>query len=181
LAVHQPNKLACGGARHAGKRAPVPVASLRPRWVRIFSMTSGSSMQAMILTLPAQLWQVSKSMLNTRFRRCAHWSGCPGVAKHMDVRERPSHRCPTLRRCGLLRIHRRGMLTSPISLRRRYPRTLPAVGVKFPVKACQVDPRLRHQGRQPGDEVQRLEDDVRASVALRSLQRIANISVWGER
>ena len=29
-------------------------------------------MQATILTLPLQLLQVSMSMLNTRFRRCAH-------------------------------------------------------------------------------------------------------------
>ena len=39
--------------------------------MRIFSITTGSSMQAMILTAPPQARQVSMSMLNTRFRRCA--------------------------------------------------------------------------------------------------------------
>jgi len=34
-------------------------------------MTLGSSMQAMILTAPPQVFQVSMSMFNTRFRRCA--------------------------------------------------------------------------------------------------------------
>ena len=38
---------------------------------RIFSITTGSSMLAMILTWPPQLLQISMSMLNTRFRRCA--------------------------------------------------------------------------------------------------------------
>ena len=43
----------------------------RSRWVRIFSITWGSSMQAMILTAPPQAGQVWMSMPNTRFRRCA--------------------------------------------------------------------------------------------------------------
>ena len=38
MPVDQPNKLAWGGARHGGNRA-VAVASLRSRWVRIFSIT----------------------------------------------------------------------------------------------------------------------------------------------
>jgi len=70
LYTYQANKLAWGGARHGGKRRPAPQAAL-PRWVRIFSITTGSSIQAMILTGPPQLLQVSMSMLNTRFRRCA--------------------------------------------------------------------------------------------------------------
>jgi hypothetical protein len=37
--------------------------------VRIFSITTGSSMQAMILTAPPQARQVSMSMWKTRFRR----------------------------------------------------------------------------------------------------------------
>ena len=50
LYTYQPNKLACGGARHEGKRRAVPPAALRLRWVRIFSITTGSSMQAMTCT-----------------------------------------------------------------------------------------------------------------------------------
>ncbi len=59
------------GARHGGKRLAAPQAALLSRWVRIFSITTGSSMQAMILTRPPQVLQVSMSMLNTRFRRSA--------------------------------------------------------------------------------------------------------------
>ena len=44
-------------------------ATLLSRWVRIFSIATGSSMQAMILTAPAHSRQVSMSMLNSRFRR----------------------------------------------------------------------------------------------------------------
>jgi len=45
------------------------------------------------------------------------------------------------------------------------------------VKAGQVDSRLRHQGRQPRDEVQRLEDDVRGAVAVRGLELVADVAV----
>ena len=39
---------------------------------RIFLMTSGSSIKAMIRTAPPQARQVSMSIPNTRFRHCAH-------------------------------------------------------------------------------------------------------------
>ena len=48
--VDQPNKQLWGGARDRGKRALAVQGSLLSRWVRIFSITTGSSMQAMILT-----------------------------------------------------------------------------------------------------------------------------------
>jgi len=70
--VDQPNKQLWGGARERGKRALAVQGSLLSRWVRIFSITTGSSMQAMILTAAPQARQVSMSMPNTRFRRCAH-------------------------------------------------------------------------------------------------------------
>ena len=41
--------------------------------------------------------------------------------------------------------------------RRGHPRTVFAVGRKHPVETYQVDPRLGHQSRQPGNEVQRLD------------------------
>ena len=41
---YQSNKLACGGARQGGSREPTTEASFLSRWVRIFSMTAGSSM-----------------------------------------------------------------------------------------------------------------------------------------
>jgi hypothetical protein len=54
-----------------GRRPAVPQAALLSRWVRILSITIGSSMQAMLLTGPPQLLQISMSMLKTRFKRCA--------------------------------------------------------------------------------------------------------------
>jgi len=50
----QLNSTACGGARHSGKRVGFAPAAFSFRWVRIFSMTIGSSMQAMIFTAPPQ-------------------------------------------------------------------------------------------------------------------------------
>ena len=47
LYANQVNKLACGGARHGGKHRAAPPAALLSRWVRIFAITTGSSMQAM--------------------------------------------------------------------------------------------------------------------------------------
>jgi len=63
------DRRACGGARQVGNRAVAAEASRLSRWVRIFSMTSDSSMQAMIHTAPPQARQVSMSI--TRFKRCA--------------------------------------------------------------------------------------------------------------
>jgi len=42
-----------------------------------------------------------------------------------------------------------------------YKYTVFAVWGKHPVDASEVDMRLRHQGRQPRDEVEGFEDDVR--------------------
>ena len=78
LRVYQANKLAWGGAfshedcafmlpggaRDGGKRRAVPPAALS-RCVRILSITTGSSMQAMIFTAPPQPLQVSMSMWPT--------------------------------------------------------------------------------------------------------------------
>ncbi len=50
--VDQPNKLLWGGARDRGKRAVAVEGSLLSRWVRIFSITAGSSR----LWLPASLY-----------------------------------------------------------------------------------------------------------------------------
>ena len=89
LPVYQANKPAWGGARDGGKRAGVAIASLPSRWVRIFSMTSGSSMQAMILRWPPQVLHVSMSILNTRFRRCAQSSSLPGVRRGLGGAPHP--------------------------------------------------------------------------------------------
>lgn len=47
LLLYQPNMRAWGDARHGGKRGAAVEASLRSRCVRIFSITTGSSIQAM--------------------------------------------------------------------------------------------------------------------------------------
>ncbi len=52
---------------------------LRPRWVRIFLMTAGSSMAEMMRTLPPQAWQVSMSMLKTRLSNRAQVMRLCGV------------------------------------------------------------------------------------------------------
>ena len=46
----------------------------------------------------------------------------------------------------------------------------------------EVDTELGHQGRQPGDAIERLEDDVRRTVAVvRDLQLVAHVPVGLER
>jgi len=45
----------------------------------------------------------------------------------------------------------------------------------------QIHSRLRHQGGQPGDEVQRLEDDVRGAIAVRCLELVTDVAIGGER
>ena len=67
----QANKPACGGPREGGNRAGAVEASLVSRWVRIFLITAGSWIQAMIRSAPPQAGQVSMSMPKTRFSRCA--------------------------------------------------------------------------------------------------------------
>ena len=68
---YQSNKPACGGARLSGHRMDFFDAAFSLRWVSIFLITRGSSMQAITLTLPPHSVQVSISMLKTRLRRCA--------------------------------------------------------------------------------------------------------------
>jgi len=80
------------------------------------------------------------------------------------------HRGAVLGRSGLFRIAGRGTPASSAPLRRRHPRPVPAVGGEYPGETRQVDPRLRDQGHQPGDEVERLEDDVCGAIAVGGLQ-----------
>ena len=56
-----------------------------------------------------------------------------------------------------------------------------AVRRKDPVEAGEVDPRPGHQGGQPGDKIERLEDDVRRAVPIGGFQLLADISVRRER
>jgi hypothetical protein len=47
-------------------------------------------------------------------------------------------------------------LAPPAPLGWRYLRTVAAIGSKSAVETCRGDSWLQHQGRQPGDEIQRL-------------------------
>ena len=69
---NSPDCQPAGGARLSGNGSGPFVSAFSFRWSRILLITTGSSMQAMILTGPPQAWQVSMSILNTRFNRCAH-------------------------------------------------------------------------------------------------------------
>jgi hypothetical protein len=67
----------CGGPR--GKASPAAL-SPSPRCRRIFSITSGSSMLAMIFTRPPQCSHFSMSIVKTRFRRRAQFIRTAGGA-----------------------------------------------------------------------------------------------------
>ncbi len=75
----------------------------------------------------------------------------------------PGHRCPVL--SGRLVIVRFGLFAAPH--RRRYQRPILAVGGKYTVITGEIDPGPGHQGDQPGDEVQRLENHVGGAVVDR--------------
>ncbi len=60
--LNQPNRLDCGGARLSGNRSAARVGAFSCRCISIFLITTGSSMQAMILAVPPQTWHVSTSV-----------------------------------------------------------------------------------------------------------------------
>ena len=45
----------------------------------------------------------------------------------------------------------------------------------------QVYSGLRHQGGQPGNEIQRLEDDVRSAIAIQCRELVTDIAIRRER
>jgi hypothetical protein len=71
----QPNSRPWGGARQGGSRAAWGPAAFASRWVRIFSIVLGSSMQAMVRAAPPQAQRVSTPRPNARLRRCAQLIG----------------------------------------------------------------------------------------------------------
>ncbi len=52
-----------------------------------------------------------------------------------------------------------------------------AVGGEHTMESRQVDSRFRHQGDKPGDEIQRLEDDMRGAIAVRGLEFVAQLAI----
>ena len=93
----------------------------------------------------------------------------------------PSHRYPAFSRRLLLALIGGFGFVAPAAPRRRHPRTMGAVRCEHPVESDQIDPGLRHQGGQPGDEVQRLKDDVCGAIAVRRLELITHVAMGGER
>ena len=59
--LNQPNRLDCGGARLSGNRSAARVDNFSSRYIRIFLMTIGSSMQAITFAVPPQMQHVSTS------------------------------------------------------------------------------------------------------------------------
>ncbi len=80
---------------------------------------------------------------------------------------RPAHGGPAFDRCWAVRRICRTGLVALTALGRRHLRTMRTVGGEHAMKSCQVDSRLRHQRDESGDEVHRLEDDVRGAIAVR--------------
>lgn len=85
-------KLVCGGARHGGGQLEVSgLTVFASKCVRVFSDTTGFSIQAMILTAPPQTGQVPMSIPKTRSRRCTPRSSRRGV-RPVSARPNPRFR-----------------------------------------------------------------------------------------
>ena len=69
--IHQSNKRIWGGARLGGHRVVSGSVAFASRWVKIFSITFGSSMEALICAAPSHARQIAMSMSKARFRHCA--------------------------------------------------------------------------------------------------------------
>ena len=77
---NQSNNPGCGEARTGGRCEGAGSLTPVSGCTRIFSMTSGSSIHAMMRTAPPHAGQISISIPNTRFSRCAHViEACPSA------------------------------------------------------------------------------------------------------
>ena len=162
------NQPACGGAREGGNREGAARASLVSRWVTgvvqrctgygpkdgIFLITAGSSMQAMIRSAPPQAGQVSMSMPKTRFSRCAHVIAMDGMYAGF-AGAKTGHCCSAFRWRFLLSLLEGFGFGSLPPLPWCHRGAISTVGGKYAIITGQIDPGLRHQGSEPGDEVER--------------------------
>src|SRR5258707_13562481 len=93
----------------------------------------------------------------------------------------PRHSDVTRERC-LLPLARCWRLPRTTAAFRRHDlRAQPMVGSKTAVKARQVDARAGDQGGQSRQEIQRFENDVGGAVAVRGLERVADVALGRER
>ena len=139
-----------------------------------------SRMQAMILTGPPQLLQVSMSMLNARFRRCAQVIAMDGMYAGF-AGAKTGHGGPPFGGRGVFHRIRHASFVALAALGRRHLCTMRAVGGEHTMESSQVDPGLRHQRDKPGDEVQRLENDVRGAITVRRLELVTHVAIGRER
>lgn len=153
----------CGGARAANGTGSSPAAAGRSRCARILPISTGSSMLASTLSLPPHRRQVSISIANTRFSRCAQL--CPGQRSVLWSS-----------RSGGLGLWRRAAAAA-----RRSDGGAPrAVGSEHSVIAREMRARRRHQGSETGEEVERFEENVSRAVPVRRLQPIVHLAVRGK-
>ena len=92
-----------------------------------------------------------------------------------------AHRCSAFGGCWVLPIVTRLGFVAFAPFGGRHQRAVLAVRREHPMKAGEIHSGLRHQGGQPGKEIQWLEDDVRGPVPVRRLQLVANVAVRRER
>ena len=92
---------------------------------------------------------------------------------------RPAHRRMACNRCCVFWPGRFSLVSSATP-RRRHQCAVLAVGCEHAVIARQIDPRLRHQRRQPRNEVQGLEKDMGGPIRIGGLQLIAHLALCGQ-
>ena len=131
----------CGKSPSGGERFLACDASSRPRCFNIFSIPSGSSMLAMIFTLPPHLSHLSISMAKTRFNLCA---------PNRTVRHRVGF--------VLTRLH--DLFRFILQLSWHDMRSQLAPRGENPMKPREVHPRLWDQSRQTPDKLHGAEDGV---------------------
>jgi len=100
------------------------------------------------------------------------------AGRHIDVENplqalRPGHALAPLFGC-LVFVFLAGAAFTTFS--RRHLNTVFAVGYEHTMEPGQVDSWLGNQGRQLGDEIQRLENDMRGSIILGRLELVADIT-----
>jgi len=130
------------------------------RCERIFSITPGSAMLAITRTAPPHALQVSRSIRRTRRRRCAQ----------VIARRRSASVLGTLSGGGSVRLPRRAGVTCSRSALFGANTVIPG----------EIHPRLGDHGRQPGDELERLEQHMGGTVPVGALQLVAHLPLASE-
>ena len=94
---------------------------------------------------------------------------------------RPGHCRSVFDRCRAVRRICRTGLVALTALGRRHLCAMRTVRGEHTMKSSQVNPRLRHQRDESGDEVHRPEDDVRGAIAVRRFKLVAQLAIAQQR